>query len=84
MDPELALGGNFGPDSFGGKDFKKDGMRNSSVNEVNFLDSGLQGLDRGLNFRDHPARDDTRAGKIISLRGADGGDEACRIPGIAE
>ena len=40
-----------------GKDLQKQAVRHTSVNDVDFVDAGLDGLNAALNLRNHAAYD---------------------------
>ena len=60
----------FRPDSFGSEDLQQDGARDASVNEVDLVDTRLQGSDGGTDLAgggSRPRR--TLPGRFPALRG---------------
>ncbi len=66
------------------EDFQKKRMREPSIHKMDFADAGVEGIDRGADFRDHAAGDGAVCDEGVGLFDVDGLDQRGRVFGIGE
>ena len=67
-----------------GEDFEEEGVGDAAVDEVDFADAGVEGVEGGADFGDHAAGDGAVGHVGFGLGAGEGGDEGGGVLGVAE
>ena len=70
------LSGDLGPDTLPSKDFEKNGVRNTAVNDVGLADALFESIKTRMHFRQHALRDRTFFDHPLNIFPGDSGEMA--------
>lgn len=74
----------FRPDTAISKDFEKKGVGEAAINDVDLADSGSQTFEAGVDFGNHPVRDDTLLDQRPAIIRREAFEEACGVMLVSE